>query len=145
MFDRVFSFILLGALLSQVGCAKTASTIRQQPHQDPELSLPLKVRVTLKQKVVIHGTHRGKPTTWQTGTISGQLTAWDDEMITIRAPGKARVVGSHNVPIAEIEKIDVVVMDRNRTLAVIGGCLLVTLMPAIVSVAIIGPGLITSL
>ena len=54
----MISFILVGALLFQVGCAKTVSTIRPEAHQDPELSLPLMVRVTLKQEVVIHGIHR---------------------------------------------------------------------------------------
>ena len=118
---NVVSFILLGALSLQAGCAKTVSTIRPEPHQDPEFSLPLRVRVTLMREVVIHGTYRDKPTTWQTDKISGQLIAWDDELVSLRASGRTHRFDrcEYKVPIAEIEKIEILKTDLEG--CVIGG------------------------
>jgi hypothetical protein len=42
MHSRLIRFILVGALLLQMGCAKTLSTIRPEPRQELGLSLMLK-------------------------------------------------------------------------------------------------------
>ena len=121
MFCRVISFILLGALLFQMGCAKTVSTIRPEPHQDPELTLPLRVRVTLKQEVVIHGTYRDKPTTLQTGKVSGQLIAWDDELLSIQTSGRTNRfspgIYEYEITIEDIEKIEILKSDEGCVIA----------------------------
>ncbi len=108
MLSRLICFILVVALLLQMGCAKTVSTIRPEPHQEPGISLPVRVEVTLKGEISLHGTHRDKETTWQTDKVSGYLVAWNDDVVSIRTAGKIDSWDFYyNVPTEDIEKIEV--------------------------------------
>jgi len=121
---RVICFVLIGPLLLQIGCSKTASTFWPVPHQDPDPSLPCDVKVTLKSEIALHGKHfvfpgRVKTIAWQTNEISGKLVALNDEMASIQIRNK-----DFEVPIEDIEEIEITRIDRTRACLLQGGCIL---------------------
>ena len=127
MFSRLICFVLVGLILFQIGCSKTASIVRPELHQGFDFSLPRYVKVTLRSKVVLHGTRyvflgRAKAIAWRTDEISGKLVAWNNEMASI----KVRSIGSKyfKVPIKSIEKIEVTQTDRANPCIFGGGFIL---------------------
>ena len=106
MTSRLICFVLIGSLLLQIGCSRTVLTVRPEPHQDPDLSLPRDVKVTLKSEIVLHGKYsvfpgKAKTMAWRTNEISGKLLAWNDEMASIQVRNR-----DFEVPIEDIEKIE---------------------------------------
>ena len=118
--SRLICFVLTGSLLLQIGCSKTALIVRTAPHQNPNLSLPCDVKVTLKNEIVLHGKYsvfpgRAKTMAWRTNEISGKLLAWNDEMASIQIRNR-----DFEVPIEDIEKIEYI--DKTRACLFTGGC-----------------------
>ena len=114
-----------------MGCAETVVTIRPEPYQDPGLSLPLTVKVALKQKTLIHGIYRSTSIRgtykvgslpWETDRIQGEQVAWGDEQISVVKAGYAGGPEvCYKVSIADIEKMEVTSGSEVRTAFCLGG------------------------
>lgn len=103
MLSRLIRFILIGALLLQMGCAKTVSTIRPELHQAPEILIASKVKVVLKRQIVLHGRYGANDITWRTDKVSGEVLASNKDVVSIGID----ISRSFEVPVGDIERIEI--------------------------------------
>jgi hypothetical protein len=80
------------------------------PDQNPGIVLPIQVRTTLKGKTRLRGSNGPRKTVWETEKISGEMTAWRTDLITIRSENKSKTLSldyDFGVPVNCIESIEV--------------------------------------
>jgi hypothetical protein len=111
---RSASLFLIAVLILPTGCSTTILSMKPPPERNPGIVLPIRVVTTLKGKTRLQGHHGPRKTHWETEKISGDMTAWHKDLVTIRSKDRSKTISldwEFEVPVDCIESIE---MNRSR-------------------------------